>query len=276
MNHLKQYIKLIKKAKSRELNPETYYEKHHVFPKSLFGENNYLVSLTYKEHIVAHHLLVKMARKRYGNNHRKTIKLEQALHAMVTCHSKYRVKMTDRKIAILIRQVSNKIKYRPTEETKRKISESLKGRTFAPEHLKKISESLKGSSNPRFGKPGFFKGKKHSKSSRQKMSKALSGVNNPNYGKPRSEKTKRKISESNKRTAERKRTENYKRPELDTPKRDWINRNTLEIKYNQRAKDIIEKCNVSKSTYYRIINGEQKYCKRTGWMLHNTKISSDK
>lgn len=53
-----------------------------------------------------------------------------------------------------------------TEETKKKISQSEKGKAV-------------------------------SKETREKISKVASGVNNPNYGKPRSEETRRKISNAN-------------------------------------------------------------------------------
>ena len=35
-------------------------ERHHIFPKSIYGDNDFLVNLTYKEHYIAHMLLWKM------------------------------------------------------------------------------------------------------------------------------------------------------------------------------------------------------------------------
>lgn len=64
MNYLKHYIKLIRKAQRRELPEEIYVEKHHIFPKSCFGDNDYIVKLTAKEHFVAHLLLWKGFEKR--------------------------------------------------------------------------------------------------------------------------------------------------------------------------------------------------------------------
>ena len=97
------------------------------------------------------------------------------------------------------------------EETRRKISESQKGRQFSEEHRKKISESKKniseetrrklsenhhdcsGEKNPMFGK-------EHSEETRRKISNAnkgvLSGEKNPMFGKHHSEETRRKISNS--------------------------------------------------------------------------------
>ena len=51
-----------------------------------------------------------------------------------------------------------------SEESRKKLSESLKGRTFSEEHRQKIAEAHKGKNNPFFGKH-------HSEESRKKMSK---------------------------------------------------------------------------------------------------------
>jgi len=64
--------------------------------------------------------------------------------------------------------------YKHSDETKRKISKSLKGRN-SPTKGKKLSEETK-----------------------RKISEKLKGKNNPNYGKKFSEEHRRKISESNK------------------------------------------------------------------------------
>ena len=59
-----EYFNLIKKAKisNRNISDDIYYEKHHIFPKSLFPEwkkhKNNIVLLTRDEHLLAHKLLV--------------------------------------------------------------------------------------------------------------------------------------------------------------------------------------------------------------------------
>jgi group I intron endonuclease len=80
------------------------------------------------------------------------------------------------------RMAGNTLGRKASEETKRKMSESrkgrvspMKGKTFSEESRRKISESLKG--------------RKHSEETKRKMSETKKG-------KPRSEETKRKISES--------------------------------------------------------------------------------
>ena len=60
MDYKSVYDKLILKAKNRIISPKEYYEKHHIIPKSIGGSDidNNLVKLTYKEHYIAHKLLV--------------------------------------------------------------------------------------------------------------------------------------------------------------------------------------------------------------------------
>ena len=70
-----------------------------------------------------------------------------------------------------------------SDETRRKISESLKGKQHSEERRKKISESLKG--------------KQHSEERRKKISESLKGNQNMK-GKHHSADTCKKISEANK------------------------------------------------------------------------------
>lgn len=64
MDYNKIYNNLIDKARARNRskNDNTYYEKHHILPKSLGGSNkkDNLCFLTLKEHFFAHLLLVKI------------------------------------------------------------------------------------------------------------------------------------------------------------------------------------------------------------------------
>ena len=70
-----------------------------------------------------------------------------------------------------------------SEETKQKISESLKGKAFSEEHKKNISNSKKGT--------------KLSDEHKQKISESIKGENNPFYGKCHSEETRKKLRETN-------------------------------------------------------------------------------
>ena len=62
---------------------------------------------------------------------------------------------------------------------------------FTEETRKKISESMTGEKNPLYGKH-------HSEETRKKISESMTGEKNPLYGKHHSEDTKRKMSEAHK------------------------------------------------------------------------------
>lgn len=107
-------------------------------------------------------------------------------------------------------------------ETKKKISESLKGRRISEEAKKKLSIAHKGKKLPEEHRQKLsvshvghkrtkeavektaaaHRGKVLSEETKRRISESnkgvQAGVKNPNYGRPRSEETKRKISESNK------------------------------------------------------------------------------
>lgn len=60
--YTKWYNELIENRKNRNCSDDTYYEKHHIVPKTVGGgdEPSNLIYLTPKEHFVAHLLLTKM------------------------------------------------------------------------------------------------------------------------------------------------------------------------------------------------------------------------
>ena len=90
MNYFKVYCSLIRKAQRENEGLKRDYEKRHVFPISVFGENKYLVKLTYRQHFIAHLLLMKAFQRRYGRHHPKTAKMNMAFHRMVyTTKRKY-------------------------------------------------------------------------------------------------------------------------------------------------------------------------------------------
>jgi group I intron endonuclease len=76
--------------------------------------------------------------------------------------------------------------YKLSEETKQKISQGNKGKTYTTESLEKMSIAAKKRS---VGKPSPMNGKKHTEESKQKIISFLTG-------RKQSEETKRKKSES--------------------------------------------------------------------------------
>lgn len=90
MNYLRVYCALVKNAERRE-PPSEYTENHHIFPKSMFGENKRIVALTAREHFVAHLLLEKGLYQRYKNhNHPNVKKARWAIMCMGWQHKEKR------------------------------------------------------------------------------------------------------------------------------------------------------------------------------------------
>lgn len=86
MNYIKSYIKLCRRGIQRlKVIPRVSgeHELHHVFPKSIYGNNNSIALLTLREHYIAHLLLVKICIKRYGLTAPNTRKMLMAVHKMV-------------------------------------------------------------------------------------------------------------------------------------------------------------------------------------------------
>ena len=132
-----------------------------------------------------------------------------------------RLKVAESKRGKKLPDVSARMKLnvgkKASEESKQKMSEAHKGRTFTAEHKSKISEALTGrqfSAETRAKiseaakticseKGNGFLGKKHTEEAKRRMSEAarnrnMSGEHNPNYGRRHSKEEKAKISEANK------------------------------------------------------------------------------
>ena len=126
MNYLKIYCNLIRKAENRT-PPEGYTEKHHTFPKSIFGNNNRIAILTGREHYIAHALLEKIYIKRYGLKDRKTIKMITAFWCMNNQNTK--------------NEYFNSYLY---ESSRIRFIDSIKGVKLSESHRQKMSETNSG------------------------------------------------------------------------------------------------------------------------------------
>ena len=202
MNYLKVYCNLIRKAENRT-PPEGYTEKHHTFPKSIYGKNNRLVVLTAREHYIAHALLERIYIKRCGIKDKKTTKM---IHAHILMKSKGRYYNSHLYEGARIRMSEEKKGKKPyvmTKETKNKMSEYSKNRS--EEHKKKLSEALKGKIPHNYGKKHTEesklkmseskKGKTHTEETKKKWSEARKGEKHPGYGKKRDIEIVNKIAE---------------------------------------------------------------------------------
>lgn len=87
MDYEKYYNLLIEKGKTQTLPDRTYIEKHHILPVSLGGTNEKtnIVSLTAKQHYIAHALLVKIYQAKCINGVDKTpyYKMLRAFTSMI-------------------------------------------------------------------------------------------------------------------------------------------------------------------------------------------------
>lgn len=186
MNYEKLYNSLIdsRKKLNRKKKFGTYYESHHILPKSLGGSNNKdnLILLTPKEHFVAHLLLWKYT---------KTL---QMTHALFFMSSNKKGKLSAKSYSILREQYAidrtsqmsgeNAPMFgkKHSEETKRKMRLSRKGQIFTDETKKKMSigrsgilhteETKRKMSESKKGKPGT----KHTEESKRKMSESSMGI----------------------------------------------------------------------------------------------------
>ena len=79
--YLKGYWFVIERAKGRTLSKDTYIEKHHPLPKSIYGPGETVV-LTAKEHFLVHYMLWKGLRQKYGTKDDRTIKMANAFNCM--------------------------------------------------------------------------------------------------------------------------------------------------------------------------------------------------
>ena len=170
MNYTRIYNQLIERAIKRG-SIDGYTELHHIKPKCLGGEDKLsnLVELTYREHFLAHWLLYRI----YPNNS----KLAYAFHAMAMDkygHHKYTPSsraLAEQKEAVIKARTGTP----HTEETKKKISQALKGRagwmegkTHPQEVKDKQSAAKLGKTRPEkdrqaisLGKKEWYKKNKH-------------------------------------------------------------------------------------------------------------------
>lgn len=114
MDYKLHYDKLISTRKNRALLPTAYYEKHHIIPKSLGGDDSIqnTVMLTAKEHFLAHWLLYRI----HGIG-------SMAFAFFRMCH-----------------QQNGKISSRAYAEAKEARSLSMKNRVITEETRKKIGD----------------------------------------------------------------------------------------------------------------------------------------
>lgn len=159
MNYKKIYEQIIYDPRNHLLK-KGEYEKHHIVPKSLGGNesDSNLVKLSFKKHFICHKLLVLMHEKSTSQRH----KMSFALKRMSTSKSKnmYLISSNDysflrREHVLSLRGNKLGLGYKHTEKYKKEQSQRLtgnkNGRGWSPsiEQREKISKTHKGTKKPR-------------------------------------------------------------------------------------------------------------------------------
>ena len=133
----------MRKAQARTTELE-FFEKHHVFPKSIYGKNNKLVKLTPREHYVAHALLYKAMIKRYGEKHDSSKKMIYAFWAMHMKYSKVNSRLYETLKLKRSEVMKNSIPWNKgvpiSEEARKKLSKSRTGMKLSEEARKNMSK----------------------------------------------------------------------------------------------------------------------------------------
>ena len=177
MNYKKIYIKLMRKGLNRQLPKEVCVEKHHIFPKSIFGKNKSIVILTAREHFIAHLLLWKYYQKKYGNKNEKTKKMLNAVWWMrhtdnKQINSKIYETLKINKAIIMSESMSGE--NNPMKKEENRIKMSGENHYLNKDPIKKEEHKIRmsGENNPYYGKIGenspFF-GQKHSEETKNKL-----------------------------------------------------------------------------------------------------------
>lgn len=185
---------------------------HHKFLRSfsklekteIDNDPDNLVSLSEGDHFLVHYYLYKCTKPGFRRQtgypvrfmYKKAAKyltddIAELIAKEWTCKGVHQSEETRRKISESHKGKEGYWKGKArSEETKRKVSEGNKGKHLSEEHKRKLSEALKGNTNVK-GRPSAFKGKHHSEEAKRKLSEA-------NKGKKPSEETRKKMSEAKK------------------------------------------------------------------------------
>ena len=140
---------------------------------SYVGLTRYSVEKRLKEHLNDHrNYYIDNASRKYGLANFNVIVLEEVEDNRLSEREQYWIAQID---CVYPKGYNNTLggeeSFRPSEETKHKISEALKGR-FAGK-----KNPMYGTVSPMRGKVGAMKGKKHSKETIQKMIESRTGEN---------------------------------------------------------------------------------------------------
>lgn len=146
----KVYLDFIEECRSKDYS-ELFTHKHHITPKFMGGtnESDNLIVLSVEDHFLAHKILAENCEDEYkfGNMMASAYLLNRYADLSISKTEVGLLISSARKEYLKNKSVWNKGKkglQKHTIETKKKISEKLKGRIITDEHKNKISKSQKG------------------------------------------------------------------------------------------------------------------------------------
>lgn len=130
MNYEKHYNLLILKAKARKIDINSYYENHHIIPKSEGGldDKNNIVKLTAREHFLAHWLLYRIDPKNSS----------RVFAFWRMCRGRGTAPIKEWPI------ISSRIYEDAKLAHSKAISKALKGVKKTKEHAKKVGDAVRG------------------------------------------------------------------------------------------------------------------------------------
>lgn len=257
---------MIRKAENRT-PPEGYIEKHHIFPKSIFGNNNRIVVLTAREHYVSHALLEKVFIQRYGLKDKRTIKMITAFWCMNNQNTKNEYFNSYLYESSKIRFIESKKGVKLTERQRQKMSETNSGKIWWTDGVKtKHSKKCPGEE--------WYKGRPNNNIGRVMSEDAKKKIGEKNRGKKLTDKHKEKIT---KELKTRKWWNNgiADKHTAECPGEGWVLGRTMESwckgKRNIFSKEVIEK-NTKRMLKYEytikspegkvyVINNLNKFCR---------------
>ena len=176
-----EFIQNILNTRGRFACGDEYYERHHIVPRCLGGNNDEsnLIDLYAREHFIAHKLLAL--------ENPEISMLQYAWWNMAHCKGdkQYRYECTPEEYEEARIAFSNNFKGE---------SHPMYGKHHTDEAKKKISEAEKGENNPNYGKPMSDNAKRILSEKAKKRYKDKS--NHPRYGCHLTEQTKEKMRKS--------------------------------------------------------------------------------
>jgi hypothetical protein len=148
------YYSIIRNATMRKIDKNTYYENHHIIPKSMGGSNRKfnMVELLPREHFLVHWLIIKCL-----IDHSHTYKMKSALYRMMGASEKVKKHVWSkwnydvaRKHLVEVNKIVNAGKSNPmygrkhSQEAKDRISKGNSGLKRSDDHKAKVSAGNKG------------------------------------------------------------------------------------------------------------------------------------